>query len=432
MLSSGGASSEMALQASINVTIGGSFVTTGSFPAFLGERVDQYVTRMYAKFVAEIKKDEKITPEELKFSTRDILLQHADGSSERLDLEKFRLTGDYKHNPYLKRDDLLIFPPIDLEKSFVSIKGAVVKEGSYQFVEGDKLQDILLFCRGYDKSFDKIDEVRISRLSSDGERETLLKFQSNENPGLKRGDRITVVSEENNRRDFAVYVNGAVKYPGNVPITKNQTTLYDVLQKAGGFTPEADIERAELLRGTNVFKSSYFSESFENFMMNRMADITTDDSLTFFIDNKLRYSRANGTVDFHRLTDSTSQASKFIVQNGDYIVVPEKVNLVYVFGHVFNPGYVQYIDGKQFDYYLQKVGGIGQSAKDEIYLIKGKTRSWVKIDPKAPPVIEAGDYIWVPKEPLRTFEYYLTRIQAVAGVVTALATVILLVVQLSK
>ncbi|MBI2419997.1 MAG: SLBB domain-containing protein, partial [Ignavibacteriales bacterium] len=384
------------------------------------------------KFVAELKKDEKITPEELKFSTRDILLQHADGSSERLDLERFRLTGDYKHNPYLKRDDLLIFPSIDLEKNFVSIKGAIVKEGRYQFVDGDRLQDIILLCRGYDKSYDKIDEVRISRLSIDGDKETLLKVQSNENPALKRGDRITVISEENNRKDFAVYVNGAVKYPGNVPITKNQTTLYDVLQKDGGFSPDADIERAELLRGTNVFKSSYFSEEFENFMMNRMANITIDDSLTFFIDNKLRYSRANGTIDFNRLSDSSSQASKFIVQNGDYISIPEKVDLVYVFGHVFNPGYVQFVKGNSYEYYLQKAGGIGQSAKDEIYLIKGKTRSWVKIDTKAPPSIEAGDYIWIPKEPTRTFEYYLTRIQAVAGVVSALATIILLVVQLSK
>jgi protein involved in polysaccharide export with SLBB domain len=329
-------------------------------------------------------------------------------------------------------DDYLFFPPLDLIHNFVSIVGAVNKETKFQFVEGDHLSDAVELALGYDPAYEGIKKITISRLSINGETEERLEFTSSEDPLLRRGDRIRVTAGESNRKDFRVYVDGEVRSPGFIPITKSKTTLRDVIILAGGFTDKADLSKAELLRGANVFRSTFFTEEFEELMMNRMADITPEDSTTFFIDNRLRFARGNGTVDFTQLFSDSSDAGNFIVRPDDYISIPEKLDLVYVFGHVNSPGYLSYVPSQGYQYYLQKAGGIGQNPKGEIYLIKGKSRTWFLIDPEHPPKIEAGDYLWVPKQPARTFEYYLSRTTAISGIVSAVATILLLVVQLTK
>ena len=63
----------------ISVTIGGSFPLTGSFPALMTERVDQFVTRIYNEAVARSTANaqdeaflEKIKKDLLQFSLRGI------------------------------------------------------------------------------------------------------------------------------------------------------------------------------------------------------------------------------------------------------------------------------------------------------------------------------------------------------------------------
>ena len=104
--------------AAISVTIGGNFIITGTFSALITERVDQFVTRMYneAKLRTEGKITDLGTLQELqkeykKYSLRNITLKRANGEVMKLDLIKFRKTGDFLNNPYLKNDDVLIFAP---------------------------------------------------------------------------------------------------------------------------------------------------------------------------------------------------------------------------------------------------------------------------------------------------------------------------------
>jgi protein involved in polysaccharide export with SLBB domain len=423
----------------LSITIGGSFMLTGTFTAFPGERLDQFVTRIFAQGKAERlaaitnpAQKEEILKELQKYSKRDITLKRSAGQTIKIDLEKYHLNGDFANNPYLQHDDFIFFPPFDLERNFFSITGAVNNPGKMQFVQGDKLQDAIAFAFGIDPAYERIDKVVISRLDLNGEKETLLNFSVDDNPELQRGDRIVISAFRSEKKDFRVRILGEVNKPGYIPISRSGTTLRDVIERAGGFTSKADLTRAELLRGANVFKSSYFTEEFEALLMNRMADITPEDSPSFYADNKLRVVRGNGLIDFVGLMSDTSSSGKFLLQDEDYIFIPEKIDLVYVFGHVNNPGYVPYTAAKGYDYYLSKAGGKGQNPKPEIYVIKGKSRSWAVVNPEKPPVIEPGDYIWIPKEPARTFEYYLSRITAVSGVISATATILLLIVQLTK
>ncbi|MFA6980681.1 MAG: SLBB domain-containing protein [Ignavibacteriaceae bacterium] len=426
-------------QSTISVTIGGDFIVTGTFPAVIGERVDQFVTRIFnaAKTervgtTANAEQRELVFRQLADFTKRDIQVKRVNGQKLTIDLEKYRFTGDYSQNPYLQNDDVIIFPFIDRERNFVFITGAVNQTSKFQFVEGDKLEDAILFAGGIDKGFEKVTSAEISRLDASGEKETRMIVNISDNPILKRGDRITIIGEETFRRDFSVTVAGEVSRPGTITISKGSTTLKEVIEKAGGFLPSADLSRAELIRGANVFKSTLFSEELDQFLMSRMAEITQEDSVSLAIDNKLRFIRGNGVLDFAKIIDTSSAASKFSVRNGDYIHIPEKLNLVYVFGQVYTPGYIAFVDGKGVDFYISKAGGKGQNAKEDIYLIKGKSRSWTKIEKDVSYTIEPGDFIWLPKEPVRTFSYYLDRVMAISSIVTALATVLLLVIQFKK
>jgi protein involved in polysaccharide export with SLBB domain len=285
---------------------------------------------------------------------------------------------------------------------------------------------------GINPAYENVRNVSISRLNYDGTKEDILIYNISDNPEINRGDRIRIIADETQKRDFKVFVDGEIMRPGNVPITKNNTTIREVLLKVGGLKPTADLNRAEIIRGTNVFRSVIFSEEFETMMMNRMSNITKDDSLTFAIDNQLRFSRGNGIIDFNRVLDSTSRDSKFIVKDGDYIFIPEKLNLVYVFGQVNNPAYVEYVQGKDWSYYIDRSGGVGETAKDEIYLIKGESRSWISLKKDKSQNIEPGDYIWIPKKIPRTFDYYMNRIMTISSVVGTIATLILIIIQAGK
>ena len=110
-------SNDMLQMGAISVTIGGEFVITGTFPALITERVDAFVTRMYNQVREEMSKTTN-DPQLLKqlekkldnYVLRNITLRRASGEVMHLDLQKFRLDGDFSNNPYLKNDDVIIFP----------------------------------------------------------------------------------------------------------------------------------------------------------------------------------------------------------------------------------------------------------------------------------------------------------------------------------
>jgi protein involved in polysaccharide export with SLBB domain len=441
--------SMLALNA-ISVTIGGEFIINGSFDALATERVDQFVTRIHnqTKIAMLANARDRRTLEEMRieleeYAKRGVELRRADGTKSLLDLEKFRLTADFNHNPYLKDGDVLIFRPYDWKRNFIEVEGAVNKPIVFQYMEGDKLSDALMFARGLNPAYENVTLAEITRLSYDGKNEEILTVPVDSDFNLQRADRIRIVSDETQKRDFKVLVAGEVSKPGYIFITKETTTIKEVIEKAGGFKENADLRKAELIRSTittqsggsredpyqdrkRSFDLQAFTIQADLLMMQRMSDIVVEDSLTFISDNELRHSRANVSVDFREVLIDSSENSQFIVKDGDIIYVPEIEDLVYVFGQVMNPGFIEHVDEVKYDYYINRAGGIGNLAKSEVYLIKGKSRAWIDMTDAEVYTIESGDYIWVPKDVPRNFDYYLTRTAQIAAVVAAMATVILL------
>ena len=51
-----------------------------------------------------------------------------------------------------------------------------------------------------------------------------------------------------------------------------------------------------------------------------------------------------------------------VLHNGDKLFIPEKINHLYIFGQVSNQGTSTYVEGEGIDFYIDKQGGLLESA----------------------------------------------------------------------
>jgi protein involved in polysaccharide export with SLBB domain len=445
--------------ATISVTIGGDFPVPGSFPAAISERVDQFVTRMYVdakqqsvRNTSDANQIKEIESRLNNYSLGGIILKRNTGEEIDVDLEKFRITGNFIYNPYLKNDDVLIFPANNINRDFFTVQGAVNKPGLFYFVEGDSLNDALELSMGINEAFESIGGVSISRLSYDGTSMTTDTVNINSNIRLRRGDQIKVLAPENRRIYNAVLVFGEVNNPGSFPITKNNTKLADIINAAGGFTKEASLKRAKLYSKnslTMLLENEYnislsdqplwennatrnLIVNLETMLMYRMSNIYPDDSSYFFLENQLRVLIESSSFDFNQINDPESDISNYTVQNGDVIIIPPIINSVYVFGQIADPGYIPLREGMDYKYYIREAGGLGELAiEDEIMVIKGGSRAWVSpVEQNV--VLEEGDYLYIPKHKLRTFRSYASEYAIYIQMLSSIATVLLLIITAFK
>jgi protein involved in polysaccharide export with SLBB domain len=447
----------------ISVTIGGDFIVTGSFAASRIQRIDHFITMMSIEAgqralgsLSQLGTIKYVQEELKKYALRNITLKRSDGRAITIDLLKYRMTGDLALNPYLMDDDVILFPAYDPEKNFIDISGAVNKPLKFQYVAGDRLSDAILFAGGLNTAYENVTKAVISRLDNTGMKEELITVTIKDNAELQCGDRVRILSDENQRKSYRVRILGEVRYPGYIYVARDGSPISDVIRKAGGFTPNADLRGAEVVRDYNanelirkdLITDDYFSK--EQFLlepekvwlayqekktleMMRLISLDEADSLFFSIDNQLRMYKSGNLVDFTQLADSNSQEAKFLVREGDVIVVPQKFDYIYVFGGVAKAGYVRYDEGKNYRYYIEQSGGVSETARgiSNAIVIKGKDMTWI-VDDKKDVAIEPGDYIYVPKNAPRSTWFYVERVSTVMQILGGVATLILLLIQFTK
>ena len=98
----------------------------------------------------------------------------------------------------------------------------------------------------------------------------------------------------------------------------------------------------------------------------------TDLTPILSIASDLKDSEASGRIqvelDLDKLKNNPSLNT--ILQDGDQVIIPELINHIYIFGEISNQGTVMYSENKDVDYYIDKQGGLLDSADERsIYVL---------------------------------------------------------------
>lgn len=409
---------------SFYVVVAGKVVKPGRYTVTSFDRVD------YAFNLANIIPPSLALVKPLPyFSLRKIKLVHSNGKVENVDLLKFFNTGDVQYDPYLTEGDVIEVPEENMQQGSVSISGAVKLAGTFEYVAGENVKGLLVLCQGVNDIADAGNSklIWLDKSTYHEKPLDLTDTASMEVPVPANG-RLVVPVDLLKTRYHIVTIWGEVNTPGIYPIYRDSTKLSDLIDLAGGFTANASLPDSRIMRpASDPYKLKLPSDTIS--LRYRASGLYTEDIP--YLTHELYMKDAYGDVstDFVELFVQKNENYDPLLQDGDIIMVPKNSNSVYVFGQVVSPGYVSFKSNWSERDYIQAAGGFGDGAETgDVKIIKGATFQWFNASAEE---IRAGDFIFVPAQPIVSrFQFWDTAsgvLQAVGAVAAVAATIILIV-----
>lgn len=373
--------------------------------------------------------DELQQQQPLEFSLRNIRIIRRTGDTLAVDLVRYYATGSTRYNPFLYDGDRIIVPNLNLDGNSISITGAVRLEGTYEFVAGDSLSHVFEIAQGPTGFADlhHIDLYRTEKSQNQYRHERIdyagIVNRYAPDVALKPGDRIVVRQHSMRETPFSVTVKGEVEKQGLYPITFDRTKLSEIITAAGGFTPNASLANARVIRFSEPLDKLESNPDYIRLYNMRLSDMGIFDREYFNLEALLQRNQLS--IDFQQLFLKVDSTQDIILRDGDMILIPQDQNTVLVLGQVPRPGQLQFVSGKNYNYYIEQAGGITNRAeKSEIRIIKAGSKNWHKPNKTK---IEPGDTVWIPRKRDIEFDTYLDWVAKIAGVLGSIATIILLV-----
>lgn len=364
------------------------------------------------------------------YSSRNIILLRKDGSSMTIDLEKAAALNDPSFDPYVKEGDEIIVPFDRDNFPMISISGGVTRPIILPYKPGDKASLLLKFGYGLTDDAD-INNIKIYLPSQN--KQILLKtdkflnllgddFEIEPGAVIIVGQNITPQSQMTG----TVSIKGQVKNPGNYLITLRGTRLRDLIDMAGGFTQDAYLPLANIVRRESKQKSLTDPRQ-ETYEVMQYSDLTMDDTTRYYID--MKYKQPLVATDFVELFEKNNDINDVLLYDGDIIHIPTNPGLVFVNGQVKNPGYVEFEEGRNMSWYIQRAGGFAEGSEpDRARIIRGRTNVWLAGTDDV--VVYAGDQIYAPRVPDEPTTLKLQRYAVIASLVATFSILISTIVTL--
>ena len=209
-----------------------------------------------------------------------------------------------------------------------------------------------------------------------------------------------------------VKISGFVNNPGTYRFVEGKT-LKDIIETAGGLSPNADLRgivyKRASLRAKQMSLASKNNKNDIRLLKGRLAggykESAADKQVKLeMIENIEEIGQAslqdyNGQIALSITSndlDKLSDEDNLVVQDGDDIHIPRMSTYVSVIGEVYNEQSFVYKKGAKAKYYIKKVGGYTPNAnKFRAYKV-GVNGKAVKLHTRT--AIEAGDTIVVPRK----------------------------------
>ncbi len=350
--------------------------------------------------------------------------------SERIDLVLFEATADPRYNPFLEDGDVIVIPP---KLGDVGAFEAVNRANFYEFVEGDRISDLLTMALGPHPKHDP-ENTLLLRYKDDNT--TMYEVQIDlagvqrgdeaSDLTLRLGDQLVLRGDPNYLESRTIGITGEVKVPGIYAVEKSGTPLKEMINRAGGFTTYATLQQARITRlSIEKEKQQIEDPEFERILTTPAGDRTEEDNQYF----KMRVREKPGqlVVDFEALFKHGDETQNVRLLPGDFITIPRKQQTVMVSGRAASPGAVIY--NPQFGVYdyIEQAGGFGWRSTKEVRVIKASTGEIKRAEDVDR--VDPGDRIWIKEKPERNYWTVFAQSMAVIGQVT---TVVLLYVTITK
>ncbi len=394
----------------VKVAVGGAVQTPGTYSVYANTRVSE-VIQQAGGFLENS-------------SRRNILLTRPDSTILSVDVFKTERLGDRSRDPFVFGGDAIFVPTREENINTEGIYGAVKSEGTFEYCPSDSLLDLIRLAYGLTLDVDLL-RAELIRFNPDNlTTETIpidLKGVLSEgnpqgNLHLLPDDRVFIRTIPKFHKKDQVVVQGEVFYPGAYQIEEDKTKLSEVIARAGGFTPDASLAEAEMVRSYNVV-----DPEFERLKNIPVADMTESEYDYF----RLRSRQKPGRVacNFEKLLGEGLSEYDVRLKSGDVINIPPKSMVVNVSGSVINPGLIPYEPQKGFKYYIDRAGGFSWKArKNKVLIIKGQTGERIK--PSKRRKIDPGDTILVPEKPDRDYWKFFKDTMLVLGNIATIYLVI--------
>jgi polysaccharide biosynthesis/export protein len=308
-------------------------------------------------------------------------------------------------------------PPLS-ETYYVVIAGRVNKPGRFPWRPGLTLRELVQLARG-PKVGAYLKEAEIARLPEDrshGQLATTLRVPLDSTYLFERGadgrfvgppglpvpasgaaevplepyDNVLIMQEPQFDLQRAVVVSGQVRYPGTYSLRSKEDRLADVLQRAGGLTPQAYPEGIRFVRSQDGV------------------------------------GRVN--IDLPRALRDKNSSHNVILQPEDSIFVPEYQPTVKVLGAVNAPGSLLWRRGANLDYYISAAGGLLANADGGHVSVRyangdARTRTrWLFVSSSPSP--GPGSEVFVPTKPPGEKVNVLALLGGIAQILTSVVTII--------
>lgn len=278
----------------------------------------------------------------------------------------------------LKKNDHLYIPSISelKEEETVSIYGEVLNSGTFLHSANMSIEDLIIQAGGLSEAA-ATTRVSVTRRiknpkSTTNSSKLAETFVFDIKDGLIMGDNnfelhpfdmVQVRRSPSYQVQRTVTVAGEVLFSGAYSLLKKNERLSDLINRAGGITPEAYIMGGRLIRKRN---NEELRRERDALRMARSGEGSDSISIA-----KLAISDTYTVgVDMSKALANPGSDHDLVLREGDMIYIPEYINTVKITGSVMYPNTVNWQKGAKLKHYVEMAGGYGDLAKkSKAYII---------------------------------------------------------------
>lgn len=317
-----------------------------------------------------------------------IYREKPDWTSEMVTIDLGGLMNGSVADIALQKNDRVVITTIEgmRQEQTVTIYGAVGEPGTYDYAENMTIEDLLVDAGGLLESASTVN-VSISRRIKDSKSTALndelletfsveidpdLTVSGGSNFKLQPFDQVYVRRSPVYITQSSVTVNGEVIFAGNYSLSRRDMRLVDVINEAGGLTPEAYVKGAYLIRRftpeeqvkNQAIERIMAQQRFQNIgkMEEEENSVTTDTLSIEMLVGAFADTYTVG-IDLEKALNDPTSDYNIVLRDGDVITIPLLNSTVQMLGAVNYPNSVSYRKGMTVKQYVKMAGGYAQSAR---------------------------------------------------------------------